>query len=357
MKKNVLNVGLCKKMCSYRKEQKKLNKPHDVYAAFAKNEKMIKKSSSGGVFASIAEEFIKQGGIVYGSEMNIKNGKAIVKHIRVDDIANLYKLQGSKYVQSDLNEIYELIRNDLKIGKKVLFSGTPCQVDAINSFINDEKLLTIDIICHGVPSNKMFGDYLKTLEKTEKANIVDFRFRDKTKGWGTYYASYIVDKNNKRLKRLKPAYELSYYQLFLDSKINRKNCYSCPYATESRCGDITLGDYWGIEKEHPNFINKFNTVDGISCVLVNTQKGKKAIKEFSDRLILFNSEIDMVSKHNRQLRAPSKYPNDRENILKIYNKYGFDKLDVMYKNKNFIKIFLKRLIDVLPIRIRKIIKK
>ena len=355
MKKNVLSVGLCKRMCSYQKEQKKLYKAKAVYAAFAKDEKLIKKSASGGIFASIAEEFIKQGGIVYGSAMQIENGKATVKHIRVEDLANLYKLQGSKYVQSDLKEIFGLIKKDLEIGNKVLFSGTPCQVDAINSFINNEKLFTIDIICHGVPNNKMFNDYLKTLEKVEKANIIDFQFRDKTKGWGLF-ASYIVNKNNKNIKILKPAYELSYYQLFLDSKIYRKNCYSCPYAKESRCSDITLGDYWGIEKEHPNISNSFNIVDGVSCVLVNSEKGKKIINDFSDRLILFNSEINKVSKHNKQLRAPSFHPNDREEILKIYNKYGFDKLDAMYKNKNFVKIFIKKIMDILPVKIRKIIK-
>lgn len=356
MKKNVLSVGLCKKMCSYQKEHKKLNKPQDVYAAFTQNEKLIKKSASGGIFASIAEEFIKQGGIVYGSAMQIENGKATVNHIRVDDIANLYKLQGSKYVQSDLKEIYGPIKKDLELGKKVLFSGTPCQVDAINKFVNDEKLLTIDIICHGVPNNKMFNDYINTLEKKENAKILDFSFRDKTKGWGLF-ASYTIKKNNENLRRLKPAYELSYYQLFLDSKIYRENCYNCPYARESRCSDITLGDFWGIEKEHPNIINKFNTVDGTSCVLVNTKKGKNIINEFSNKFILFDSEIDKVSKHNSQLRAPSIYPNNREKILKIYNKYGFDKLDNMYKNKNCIKIFMKKVIDILPIKIRKIIKK
>ena len=358
MKKNVLSVGLCKRMCSYQKEQKELYKAKAVYAAFAKDEKLIKKSASGGVFASIAEEFIKQGGIVYGSAMQIENGKATVKHIRVEDLANLYKLQGSKYVQSDLKEIFGLIKKDLEIGNKVLFSGTPCQVDAINSFINNEKLFTIDIICHGVPNNKMFNDYLKTLEKVEKANIIDFQFRDKTKGWGLF-ASYIVNKNNKNnknIKILKPAYELSYYQLFLDSKIYRKNCYSCPYAKESRCSDITLGDYWGIEKEHPNISNSFNIVDGVSCVLVNSEKGKKIINDFSDRLILFNSEINKVSKHNKQLRAPSIYPNNREKILRLYQHGGFEKINKDYEKKNYLKIIIKSLWYRIPLSARTKIK-
>lgn len=342
-------------MCSYQKEHKKLNKPQDVYAAFTQNEKLIKKSASGGIFASIAEEFIKQGGIVYGSAMQIENGKATVNHIRVDDIANLYKLQGSKYVQSDLKEIYGPIKKDLELGKKVLFSGTPCQVDAINKFVNDEKLLTIDIICHGVPNNKMFNDYINTLEKKENSKILDFSFRDKSREWGRF-ASYIENKKNKVVKEVKPACKLSYYQLFLDAKIFRENCYSCPFAQELRIGDITLGDFWNVETEHSKFAEKVNIKNGVSCVLINTEKGKRIVKNFAKDIFFIESSIDKIKKHNSQLIKPRECPSDRNKILSLYKHGSFEKVNKEYVKKNYFKILIKSFWYRIPLSTRTKIK-
>lgn len=339
-----INCGLCKMRCTYQNKDKKLNMPIQVFAACAKDKEILKNSASGGVFSSIAKEFLKQGGVVYGSSMIIKKGESIVKHTRVDNVDELYMLQGSKYVQSNIKETYFQIKNDLYNGKKVLFSGTPCQVASVKEFMNDKNLLTIDIICHGVPNNKMFNDYLQVIEKKERDNIKEFKFRDKTKGWGLF-ASYTFNNSNKKI--IKPAYELSYYQLFLDSKIYRKNCYNCPYAKESRCSDITIGDYWGFKQEYPNIADKFNDKDGISCILINTEIGKKYIEEYKDELDLIDSDIQKVSRHNKQLKKPSEYPYDREKILLLYNRYGFERLEKNYKIRNFIKNFIKKIRDIL----------
>lgn len=352
-----VNCGLCKKSCAYQIKDKNLNKPVKTYVATSKNDNLIKKSASGAIFASIAEEFIKKNGIVYGASMEKENDLFIVKHIRVNKLEELSKLQGSKYVQSDTSKIYQPIKNDLESGAKVLFSGTPCQVDALKSYLNKqyENLFTIDLICHGVPNSRMFNDYIKMLEKHENSKLIDFTFRDKAKGWGLY-ASYNIKKNNKILKKVKPSYEMSYYQLFLDSKIYRENCYSCPYAKEQRVGDITIGDFWKVESEHPEYLDRLNIKKGVSCTLVNTDRGKKILSDFSKNILLLDSELEKVKRHNKQLIKPSELSEERNIILNLYNRNGYEAVNSYYLKKQMKKILLKKLWYKIPSKIRNKIK-
>lgn len=351
-KNKCIDCGLCKKNCVFQNKEKYLNEPKKTYVASSRNSELLHNSASGGVFATIAIKFLDEHGSVYGAALEEKEEYFKVKHVRVLKKEDLVKLQGSKYVQSDMMNIYSLIKRDLEDGRKVLFSGTPCQVNALKGFLkfkDYENLYTIDIICHGVPSNKMFNSFIKMLEKKEKGKIIDFKFRDKTKKWGLN-ASITIKKKDKTIKKITEAFNLSYYQLFLDSQIYRENCYNCPYAGKLRTGDITIGDYWKIEKEHPNYINMLDIEKGVSCIIVNNDKGEKMISEFLNNFVLLDSKFEKVQYHNKQLIHPSVMKKERSKILKLYSKRGYECVDEYYFKKNFIKNLIKKIFYKIPFR-------
>lgn len=343
-----INCGLCKKTCVYQNKEKKLYTPTKTYAAFSNNNDLISKSASGGIFASLAVNVLEDCGIVYGSAMEYIDNKLKVKHIRVDNKEDLIKLQGSKYVQSDMKETFPLIKYDLENGKTVLFSGTPCQVHSLKSYLKFKEyknLFTIDIICHGVPNNKMFNDYIKLLENKYSGKIIDFKFRDKSKRWGRFLVSLTIKDDNKVYKEYIDAFNSSYYQLFLDSEIYRENCYECPYARKERIGDITIGDFWDIELEHPEYIkNKKIEIDkGISCIIVNSDNGNELMDKYGKDIIILPSQFDKVAKHNAQLCHPSRLKISRNKILELYKSNEFKQVDKYYKRKNLVKNFIKKI--------------
>lgn len=191
-----VKCGLCKRVCAYQKENTE-NEYIQVYAAMTHKEDILMKSASGGVFGTIAEEFLNDEGIVYGCSMEIENDVITPKHIRITDKNDLEKLQGSKYVKSKINDVYTNVEEDLKNNKKVLFSGTPCQVDALKSYLKLknaklDNLYTIDLICHGTPSTKMFQDYVKKYEKALNGKIINIKFRDKKIGKYSLHRYYNI---------------------------------------------------------------------------------------------------------------------------------------------------------------------
>jgi len=360
-KTKCVNCGLCKKNCKYQKKDKEMYDCKKVYASVTEDSDLIRKSASGGIFANIARNFIKDNGVIYGCAMNYKNDELIVEHIRINGENELIKLQGSKYVQSNIEQSYKSIQNDLKQNKKVLFSGTPCQIDAVREFFkkdNIENLYCIDIICHGVPNNKMFNEYIKLLEKKYKGKVVDFKFRDKTKNWGLNGCAYI-ERKDEIIKKIIPSYDSSYYQLFLDSETYRENCYQCPYACQKRVGDITIGDYWKVENEHQELIKKekIDINNGVSCILVNNDKGKNLIDKYGENIKSFESNFEKVSKHNAQLTRASKVTDSREYILEQYKTKGYKSVNKYYWKKNFKKIMIKKCWYRLPLKIRSKLKK
>lgn len=341
-----INCGVCKRVCQYNKQRKKCDFDKSAYVAVSKDEQILTTTASGGVFTSIAKSFIEKGGIVYGCALLNEKEKFIVKHIKLETIDELEKIKGSKYVQSDITSVYEEIKEELKKGNKVLFSGTPCQVAAIKEYTNDDNLFTIDIICHGVPNNKMLNDYINYIENKEKIRIKDFKFRDKSKGWGLNYSyTYKDSDNHKYKKKVKPSFESSYYQLFLDSYTYRDNCYSCKYANENRVGDMTIGDYWGIEIEHKELINKnIYPKKGVSCVILNSPKGELMFEKYTNDVNSYESKFEKIKIHNHQLNNPSFKPKDRQELLEVYKNYGFSAVEKFYDRKNFIKNSIKRVL-------------
>lgn len=328
-----IKCGLCLKTCAFQNSELK-NIPIKTYAAQSDNTD-LKESASGGIFASIAINVLREGGVVYGAAMEIENDKLTVRHIAVENDADLIKLQGSKYVQSSTEKIYQDIKKKLNDNRLVLFSGTPCQVDGLNSYLGKtyDNLITIDIICHGVPNNQMFQDYIVLLEEKYKDKIIDFKFRDKTKGWGLTAKGYTA----KGYTAIIPANVSSYYYMFLKSYIYRDSCYRCKYACKNRCGDITIGDYWGIEKAHPEVlkVNEYGLdyKNGISCLIVNTEQGAKVLEKYKSGLRLLDSAFEKASNENGQLNHPSNLNTEKRlNLLSEYKKQGYIRIEKGFKN-------------------------
>ena len=344
-----ISCGACKRVCAFQNVIEK-NEPLQVVAAARKDENKIMKSASGGIFAVFAEYFLSIGGIVYGAALVKENNTLVPKHIGIDELKDLPKLLGSKYVQSDIGNVYKEIRTLLNNKKQILFSGTPCQVAGLKAFLGKkyENLFTIDIICHGVPNAEFLKGYLEILEKKFNGEILDFKFRDKKDGWGPYILSADILKQNKLQRERKYIYldESTYANMFLYTDILRLNCYKCKYTNKHRTGDITIGDYWGIEKEHPELLKVngglLDTKKGISAIIINTEKGKSEIERLGQDIVYFDTTYEKVASANTQLREPSKYGKYRDKIMEEYKIGGFNKVDEYYYKKVLRKIAIKK---------------
>ncbi len=311
-----VDCGLCKKVCPAINESEK-NKGEPYVYAFKANDQIRKDSTSGGAFASFAKKIVENGGVFYGATQ-LKDFS--VKHIRGETFEDISKVQGTKYLQSDISSCYNLIENVLRLGKIVLFSGTPCQVDALNRFvlmkkIPNDNLFTVDIICHGVPSKVVYRDYLLWLEKKYKSKIVDYKFRSKSISWrgSSCYAKFengLELKNDKKL--------CSFMNLYYSDNITRESCYSCKYTIKQRVSDITISDYWGIENVDKDFEDKL----GVSMVLINTDKGERFFEQVEGEKIVGNLQKAIQP----QLKKPTARPHTREEFWDTYKKKGLKPL-------------------------------
>ena len=356
-----IECNSCKRVCHFQNYTEN-NQPIKSYAAVSKDTTLIKKSTSGGVFATIASCVLNDNGVVFGAAMDYKNNKLWTHHIKITDISELSKLQGSKYMQSDIENCYTEAKEELIRGKIVFFSGTPCQIAGLNGFLGKEypNLITADVICHGVGSVKMFQDYIELLESKHNAKVTAFSFRDKTVGWGLD-GKYDYTKNGKSFgKHL--YYKLSsFYSLYIKAAFYRENCYKCKYACSNRPADFTIGDFWGVEKSQPEVLTinsgSINEEMGISCMVINTKKGINVLEKYKDSFILESSTFEKISAHNACLVKPTE-PNDiRQKVLELYKEKGFKGVDEYYwKTVGRKKIYFK-ILSVAPRGLKKSLKK
>ena len=348
--------GACKSVCSYQLEMK-VNEPIHVYAAVNRNKEQLLKSSSGGVFSAIASSFLSKGGVVFGATLTFENGHANPHHIMIENIEELVKLQGSKYVQSNIGYSYQKAQEYLKNGRKVLFSGTPCQISGLYGFLRKsyENLTTIDLICHGVPNAEFFDGYIQMEAKKRKASeVIGYSFRDKRKGWGMIGRIDFVDTKEKEHSIFIPARLNSYNTLFLDGYTYRENCYSCKFASPNRVSDISIGDYWGIDTEHPELMNNrdYKYKEGISCLLVNTDKGVRESTNICENLNLNKSKLEKVQKNNEQLSEPSMKLPQRDKLLELYRIHNYSAVEKYYRENFKKEIVVHTLFNILPWGIR-----
>ena len=317
--------GACIQVCpSVTRNKKEVRK---AYGAMAVNEEMRKKGSSGGIFGVLADYVLRKDGVVYGCTMD---KKFQVRHVRITDSSELPRIMKSKYVQSNMRDIYLQIKSDLQEGKKVMFAGTPCQVSAVDNFIVEkENLITVDVVCHGIPSQRFFDSYLADLSK-KIGEITSYTFRAKRSADNgmNWFFSYVSKKKRKRVFRNWPEDTFNY--LYMKSYIYRESCYQCNYAEESRAGDITLCDYWSWERYHREF-SQGNTV---SAILVNSSKGEYLIEAVREKLQRVPAKMENIKRHNSCLIRPSERPKERDTIFEFWKENGFEELDREYRKRN-----------------------
>lgn len=349
-----VQCGKCASVCSYQKDTEG-QLPLKVYAAAAKSDAILKNSPSGGVFAVLANKVLDQSGAVFGCTAEYSQKTGIhTHHIMVEDRSELGKLQGSKYVKSDLELCYREVWKQLENGRMVLFSGTPCQVDGLNGFLGGKQydnLIMVDLICHGVPGEKLFRDYLAVEEKRLGMRVCGFDFRSKEKGWGSFvFAEHCQRADGREINQYLSSKRSSYYWLFLEGASYRDSCYSCKYAGKHRFGDLTIGDFWGIEEMHPEYLQngQLNPKKGISCVLVNSEKGRSFLEQCRDEMILRDSSFDAAAKANGQLNHPAKRPESRDVVMELYRRKGYGAVDKWYQEHLGVKHYLYPIWDCVP---------
>ena len=346
-----IKCGLCRMVCPYISDTISAKAPIKAYAAVNRKKDTLKSSASGGVFPALASIVLGMEGIVFGCTLN-KEMKP--HHIAISSIENLYQLQGSKYVQSDIGRTYCEVKESLDNGIYVLFTGTPCQIAGLKTFLGKEynNLITADLICHGVASSIFFEDYIKYLEGKLKGRVIKFIFRDKSKGLRKL-ARVIYEKNGRTHSKLMYPIESYYYKYFLDADIDRDSCYECKYACGNRVGDFTMGDYWGIENIHPE-IDKEN---GVSVLMVNSQKGLELIDEIGKYMEITESDFEKARLYNGQLNEPSPKSNRRDGIFKIWKEGGNVAVAKDYHRRYKNQIYKNRTKELVPEPVIAIIKR
>lgn len=324
-----IHCNKCKKICPNNNPISK-NMPISCYAIWTKNEGDKKTCSSGGVATAFSRYVTKEQGVVFGAAI-LKSMQ--IEHIAIEEEANIEQLKGSKYVESKIGNSYRFVQNHLKEGRIVLFIGVPCQIQGLNQFLGKEydNLITVDLICHGTPPYEYFKEYLNYL-KLDSASDVTFR--------GYYDFCFTCFKGDKIIYQ-RPAEHDLYFLSFLSNLTQRDNCYDCKYSTIKRVSDITIGDFWGIDKD--SLKNKY---DGkISVALINTIKGEIFFNKVKELFTFEKRNINEAISGNEQLLHPSSRHKDREIFERNYMRLGFTK--AVMKTKIPYQIHKSRVKDVI----------
>lgn len=309
-----IDCGLCRKVCPVAGPAYINTEKPDVYVNCLKSENDRKKSSSGGLFYAIAKFVISQNGIVVGAAFD---GNLKLRHKAATTSAELENLRGSKYVQSNLHDIFKDIRKYLREGRFVYFVGTPCQVAGLKSLLikKYDNLLTSDLVCHGVPSQKMLDWHIAYREAQFNDKILNIQFRDNEK-WGVCEICDFATRKQFRSY----SYQFSPYLFpFMYGYNYRPACYECPFAKVPRQGDITLGDFWGAKEYFPNF----DASHGASAAIINSELGERIWDEIKSDLNWDTSTIQDVASQNKNIIQSTNRPKVRDGIYERITNVGY----------------------------------
>lgn len=295
-----IHCGKCKMSCPILSAKAECE-IEEAYACYAKDMDERMNSSSGGVFAVLAKTILAENGIVCGAVFDTDMS---VKHICIEHESELKKLKGTKYVQSRIEDNYSQIKQFLKSGRSVLFSGTPCQVTGLKSYLREEKnnLYCVDLICHGVPSPGVWKDYLKDIGNGQK--VINANFRQKEEGTEKTYLKYYLDNGEEVLE---PKESSLYMKGFIQNLFLRESCFDCKFKGKTRCSDITIGDFWSIHEFHSAFANEA----GNSAVIVRTGKGQKLFEKAIEFLKVEKATVKEVAYWNECLEQSTAYNEER----------------------------------------------
>lgn len=345
-----VKCGLCLKVCPLQSDSVENCNMHKSYGVINRNDAVRYKSTSGGFFPMLAELFIKEGGYVCGCIL--QDFKAV--HVITNDWNIVIKMQGSKYIQSDMQTCFSQIAGFLKEKKKVLFTGTSCQVAGLKKYlqlkkIDDNGILYVDFFCHGVPSPMIFKDYVDFIDKKKKA--INYYFRNKKYGWGKKslggdYLSFLEQRNGKTNEILYK-HRLWRY-IFFSNLVVRENCFGCRFSKVDKPSDITMADFWGIE----TIDKKFDDGKGCSLVISHTNKGESYINRCENADVI-EVEINEAIKAQEHAFEPLKRNPQMDEFWGEYKIYGFNFIIKKYFNYTWsgrIKALIKYVLFKLHIR-------
>ena len=326
-----IKCGLCEKTCPVIRNEYTGTDNNKVksYVSYTNNYEIRMKSSSGGLFSMFAEKILSEGGVVFGAAFD---DEFLVHHIAIETIEDLKLLQGSKYLQSKIGDSYKKAKDFLNKGRKVLFSGTACQIAALKAFLGKEynNLFTIDVLCHGVPSPKVWQRYVREKESNYNSSLSKVNFRNKSTGWKRY--SFEMEFTNS--KKYNDIFNINdYMKLFLSDICLRPSCYDCRFKSLNRPSDITLGDCWGIE----NYMPDMDDDKGTSVVLVHSESGNEMLNSLKDKINLREAEVDKALPPTADSRKSVKPHPNREKFFNKFNKGASIRKLVKLTEPSFIK--------------------
>ena len=352
-KSKCIECGSCTKKCPVLSPVK-IEKAKECYLAWAKDDKIHLDCASGGVSYLLSKHIIEEGGFAVGCIWDDDFNAVITV---IDSVDELNKTKGSKYVQSYIaNNVYKEIKTRLLRGQKGIFIGLPCQVAAIKSLVNNnDGLILCDLLCHGGSSPKCHKEHLDYIRKKKRIkNVTDIKYRG-----GSYEFCYSL-WNNKELMYVSALYADTYYFSFVKHFLFHESCYNCLFAKSGRVSDITVADFWGVDK---TFISDKNILNGSNLVLIHSDKGNHIWKEISEKVVLYKRPLEEAINGNDTLRFPTDEPMNRQEVLKQIENDGFEKAiqsnpEFLAKRKIANRDFIRTRISLMiPKRLKEIIKK
>ena len=310
-----ISCGICSATCRFSNKENVINSfsLENIYAAKNKDDSIRKRSASGGMFSYISDIVLERQGVIYGCILTKQNE---AMHIRATKHDQRDLMCGSKYVQSNMEDVYRRVEADLETGRMVLFTGTPCQLGGLRGYLRKtySELYLCDIICHGVPSPKIYKEYIAILEQKYHSSVDIMMFRDKSKGWINQFWT-VVFQNKHKISNTRLI--LMFKKLFYNHYIIRPSCHNCVYSNMNRISDITIGDFWGIREFD---IDMYDSL-GVSLVILNSKKGKELFLEYSDRIEI--KRVEDGSYLQPQLQHPTTPAYDRAEFWDEYHRKGF----------------------------------
>lgn len=314
------SCGRCARVCPllYEGSYKEKGTPR-FYAVRHMSDDVLKRSTSGGAFTALSDAVLRQNGVIYGADYD---EKFRVFHKRADTPVLRDRLRISKYVQSNMGNTYQKIKDDLQAGRKVLFTGTPCQAAGLRAYMGSSSLSSglyiCDLICHSIPSPLIWEEYKRLIEQENGGALVSVQFRSKKYGWSRENSNkgflFTVDKSPQVLE------DDRFFQLFFKSGcITRPSCSKCRFTDTHRASDLTIADYWGIEKYRPEWFNPL----GISLILVNSSRGAELFTKCQTDLIYEERPQVEALKEQPRLSKPAVFPEDRQLFWENYRRFGF----------------------------------
>lgn len=328
-KSKCVDCTLCEKVCPIINKDKVAqgsNEEDNTYVAYTKNATVRKNSSSGGMFTELAESVLKNNGVVFGCAFDDDFN---AHHIMIDNISDLEKLRGSKYIQSQIESTYKEAEKLLKNGKLVLFSGVACQIAGLNSYLRKDynNLITVDVLCHGVPSGKAWRKYIDDNQKRHNAKLNKYYFRNKDNGWKVFTVKQMYMDNQGESS---PFNKDSFMQLFLGEVCLRPSCHNCRFKDIRRPSDITLGDCWGVQ----NYMPEMDDDKGTSVVIAHTKKGVNILNSVKNNLVIKKAKLDRALPPTADSRKSVLPHKNREIFFKQLNEgKSVDELAILVKDR------------------------